>query len=83
MAAIADRILALAPPRFALVGLSMGGYIAGEIMQQAPERVGKLALLDTAARADTPEQTERRQEQIALAETAGWGRWRTSVSAAS
>ena len=36
MAAIARRILAAAPPRFALAGLSMGGYIAFEIMRQAP-----------------------------------------------
>jgi pimeloyl-ACP methyl ester carboxylesterase len=50
MAAIAQRILAAAPPRFALAGLSMGGYIALEIMRQAPERVAKLALLDTPAR---------------------------------
>src|ERR1700726_2443210 len=59
MAAIAARIIAAAPPRFALVGLSMGGYIAFEIVRRAPERVAKLALLDTGARADTPEQTER------------------------
>ena len=61
MAAIARRILAAAPPRFALAGLSMGGYIAFEILRQAPERVAKLALLDTGARAETPEQTERRK----------------------
>ena len=67
MAAIARRILAAAPPRFALAGLSMGGYIAFEIMRQAPERVAKLALLDTGARGDTPEQTERRKVVIALA----------------
>jgi pimeloyl-ACP methyl ester carboxylesterase len=60
MVAIAQRILAAAPPRFALAGLSMGGYLAFEIMRQAPERVAKLALLDTGARADTAEQTERR-----------------------
>ena len=54
MAAIARRILAAAPPRFALAGLSMGGYIAFEIMRQAPQRVAKLALLDTGARAETP-----------------------------
>ena len=65
--AIAHRILAAAPPKFALVGLSMGGYIAYAILRAAPERVAKLALLDTAARADTPEQTERRKAQIALA----------------
>jgi pimeloyl-ACP methyl ester carboxylesterase len=69
MGAIAARILNAAPPRFALIGLSMGGYIALEIMSQAPARVAKLALLDTGARADTPEQTERRHRQIELAET--------------
>ncbi|MQA87221.1 MAG: alpha/beta fold hydrolase [Streptosporangiales bacterium] len=69
MAGIARRILAAAPgDRFALVGLSLGGYIAFEIMRQAPERVAKLALLDTSARSDTPEQTERRHAEIALAE---------------
>jgi pimeloyl-ACP methyl ester carboxylesterase len=67
MAGIARRILSTAPTRFALVGHSMGGYVALEVMRQAPERVAKLALLDTAARADTAEQTERRRSQIALA----------------
>ena len=47
MAAIAAGILSAAPPRFALVGLSMGGYIALTVLSQAPERVQKLALLDT------------------------------------
>ena len=61
MAAIASSILAAAPPRFALVGLSMGGYISFEIMRQAPGRVAKLALLNTSARPDTSEQTERRR----------------------
>jgi pimeloyl-ACP methyl ester carboxylesterase len=68
MAAIARRILAAAPPRFALAGLSMGGYVAFEIMRQAPGRVAKLALLDTGARADVPEQTERRRVLMAMAE---------------
>ena len=48
--AVAARILAEAPPRFALAGLSYGGYLAFELMRQAPERIGKLALLDTSAR---------------------------------
>jgi pimeloyl-ACP methyl ester carboxylesterase len=69
MAAIARRILAAAPPRFALAGLSMGGYIAFEIMRQSPDRVAKLALLDTGARAEAPEQTERRKVVIALAKS--------------
>jgi pimeloyl-ACP methyl ester carboxylesterase len=67
MTAIARRILAAAPPRFALAGVSMGGYVAFEIVRQAPERVAKLALLDTGARGDTPEQTERRKIVIGLA----------------
>ncbi len=69
MAAIARRILDAAPPRFALAGLSMGGYISFEIMRRAPRRVAKLALLDTGARADTPEQTERRHGVMALAKS--------------
>ncbi len=68
MAEIARQILAAAPSRFRLAGLSMGGYIALEIMRQAPERVAKLALLDTSARPEAPEQTERRNKLIALAE---------------
>jgi pimeloyl-ACP methyl ester carboxylesterase len=68
MDAIAARILTHAPPRFALAGLSMGGYIALTIVRQAPARVSKLALLDTSARPETPEQSERRKPQIALAQ---------------
>lgn len=65
-AAMARRALAEAPPRFALAGLSMGGYVAQEIMRQAPERVTRLAVLDTTARADRPEQSQRRRDLIAL-----------------
>jgi len=69
MAGVARDVLAEAPfESFALAGLSMGGYISLEIMRQAPQRVRRLALLDTAARADTPEQTKRRHEFIELAE---------------
>jgi pimeloyl-ACP methyl ester carboxylesterase len=50
IAAMASRVLAGLPPRFALAGLSLGGYVALEIMRRAPERVTKLALLDTSAR---------------------------------
>lgn len=65
---IARQILDAAPAKFALAGLSMGGYIALAIMRLAPERVVKLALLDTGSRSDTPEQAERRKAQIALSE---------------
>lgn len=67
LAAIARRILAGAPPRFALAGLSMGGYIAFEILRQAPGRVAKLALLDTGPGAEIPERTEQRKPLIELA----------------
>jgi len=68
LAAMAARVLGEAPPRFALAGLSMGGYLAQEIMRQAPERVLRLALLDTSARADTPERAAQRRDFIALAQ---------------
>lgn len=67
MSAMADSVLAMMPERFALAGLSMGGCVAFEVMRKAPQRVTRLALLDTNARPDTPEQTERRRGLIALA----------------
>jgi pimeloyl-ACP methyl ester carboxylesterase len=67
MGAIARRILAEAPPRFALAGHSMGGYIAFEIMRQAAERVAKLALINTQARPDTAEAITRRHGMITRA----------------
>lgn len=72
MGAIARRILAEAPPRFALAGHSMGGYIAFEIMRQAPERVARLALINTQARPDTAEATERRRGMMARATGGGY-----------
>jgi pimeloyl-ACP methyl ester carboxylesterase len=67
-AGMARRVLDAAPPRFALAGLSMGGYLAIEIAREAPERVTHLALLDSSARADRPEQSQRRRDLIALSE---------------
>jgi pimeloyl-ACP methyl ester carboxylesterase len=64
----ADVLLAAPFERFALAGLSMGGYLALEMMRQAPERIERLALLDTAPGADTPEASERRRAFIELAE---------------
>lgn len=64
---IAGAILADAPARFCLIGFSMGGYIAFEILRQAPNRVLKLALLDTSARPDTEESTANRRRMVALA----------------
>jgi pimeloyl-ACP methyl ester carboxylesterase len=68
MAALAADAIARAPwPRFAVGALSMGGYVAYEIMRQAPERVLALALMDTSARPDTPEASENRRRLITLA----------------
>src|SRR5436305_13702434 len=67
MGSIARRILAEAPPRFALAGHSMGGYIAFEIMRQAADRVAKLALSNTRARPDPAEAAALRQGFMARA----------------
>ena len=68
VAAMAADVLAAMPERFALAGLSMGGYVALEIVRQAPARIAALALLDTSARPDTAEQTSRRRGLIELAQ---------------
>jgi pimeloyl-ACP methyl ester carboxylesterase len=73
IAAIARRILDHAPTVFSLVGLSMGGYIAFELLRQAPTRIRRLALLDTTARADTTVQSARRGELIELARAGRFG----------
>src|SRR5690349_2297310 len=65
VAAMAARVLAVAPARFALGALSMGGYVAFEIMRQAPERVERLALLSTSAAPDTPDEAAERRRGMA------------------
>lgn len=62
------RALKAAPERFALGGLSMGGYAMFEFLRQAPDRISRLAFLDTSARADTPERMAMRRDLLALAE---------------
>jgi pimeloyl-ACP methyl ester carboxylesterase len=68
---MARQILAQAPERFSLAGLSMGGYIAFEVLRQAPDRVSRLALLDTNARADRPEQIKQRHLLIGMGRALG------------
>lgn len=68
---IAAAILDTAPRRFALAGISMGGYISLELMRQAPERVAKLALLNTTAYPDTPEQSLQRRSLMSEARAHG------------
>ena len=58
---MADATLAASPPTFALVGFSMGGYVAFEILRRAAERVERLALMDTQATPDSAESTKRRR----------------------
>jgi len=65
--AMAERVLESAPKTFAMAGLSMGGYVAQAIMRMAPERVERLALLNTNARADTEEQVKTRKTLIQMA----------------
>lgn len=71
--AMAERVLEQAPPRFALAALSMGGYVAFEILRRAPERVERLALLDTMARPDEPNRARVRR---GLLELAGLGKFK-------
>jgi pimeloyl-ACP methyl ester carboxylesterase len=73
MAEIAAAILRNAPPRFVLAGISMGGYLSFEIWRQAPERVLGIGFVDTSARPDAPEATERRRAAMALASEGRFG----------
>jgi pimeloyl-ACP methyl ester carboxylesterase len=68
IAGMARDALAQGPERFSLVGHSMGGYVALEVLRQAPERVERLALMQTNARPDSAESTENRRRLLALAE---------------
>jgi len=64
---LAADVLDHAPPLFALAGLSMGGIVAMEIVRQAPDRVARLALLDTNPLAEAAEVKARRVPQIEAA----------------
>jgi len=76
---MAARLLRDAPEQFALLGASMGGYVALEVIRQAPHRVRALALVSTTARADTPEQLAARDQQSRLVEA---GKFEVLVDAA-
>ena len=64
MSGLAQDVLATAPPRFALAGLSLGGIVAMEIIRQAPDRVSRLALLDTNPLPDPPDKAPIREAQV-------------------
>ncbi len=74
MHGLATSVLATAPQRFALAGLSMGGIVAMEVVRLAPQRVTRLALLDTNPLAEAPAMRDRRTPQI---ENVKAGRLRT------
>ena len=72
MEEIASQILSWAPPKFALMGMGMGGMVAIELIRRAPERVTRLALIATSAQADTPEAAAARETQIIAARGGRW-----------
>ena len=71
LAAMAEALLAAAPARFTLIGLSLGGYVAFEVMRRAPARVERLALLDTTAAADSEARRAGRLADIAKVDADG------------
>ncbi|MGX9357192.1 alpha/beta fold hydrolase [Roseobacteraceae bacterium S113] len=66
---MASEIVTSAPPRFALCGAGLGGMVAMEVVRRAPDRVTRLALLDTSPHADTPAEAGDREERIIKAKT--------------
>lgn len=72
MVAMARRALAAAPASFALIGFSMGGYIAREMVRIAPDRVRALVLIATSARDASPTQAQRRAAAATRAATSGF-----------
>jgi pimeloyl-ACP methyl ester carboxylesterase len=71
LAAMAERVLAEAPPRFSLAGFSMGGRVALQIMRRAPHRIERLALLDTGADGYQAGEEIARQKLVDLAHAQG------------
>jgi pimeloyl-ACP methyl ester carboxylesterase len=66
---IASGLLDLLPKRFALAGLSMGGIVAMEVLRRAPDRVSRIALMDTNPLAELPNVAAAREPQIIAART--------------
>lgn len=67
----ARRILSRIRGKFVLGGVSMGGYVAFEILRQAPQRVAGLILMDTNAHADPEPARKKRLEMMETAQTQG------------
>jgi len=71
IAGMAAALVAAAPERFTLIGLSLGGYVAVEVMRRAPQRVERLVLLDTTAAADSETRRAGRYADIATVQEGG------------
>ncbi len=89
LAAMAETLLAQTPPRFTLIGLSLGGYVAFEVVRRQLHRLERLALIDTTATADAPARRAGRLADIAKVRAGGIealipelpGRWLLPVHA--
>ncbi len=68
---LAARILAEAPPRFVLIGFSLGGIVGLEVAAQGPSRVAALALIGSTARPDRPQLAAPRRADVADARERG------------
>jgi pimeloyl-ACP methyl ester carboxylesterase len=71
---MAEEVLANTPERFTLIGLSLGGYVAFEVIRRQLHRLERLALLDTTAVADTPPRHAGASADIAKVREGGIGR---------
>ncbi|WP_224705357.1 alpha/beta fold hydrolase [Devosia aquimaris] len=68
---LAKQILAAAPERFALAGFSLGGIVALEMVALAPERIERLALLDTTPRPDPQANADLRRAEVTRSRAQG------------
>ena len=71
--AMAQLMLDGAPERFSVAGHSMGGRVALEVVRMAPDRVERLALLDTGVHPRAANEESKRGELIELARREGMG----------
>jgi pimeloyl-ACP methyl ester carboxylesterase len=71
MAGMAEQVLEAMPERFTLIGLSLGGYVAFEVIRRALPRLERLVLIDTTAVADHPARREARRQDIATVQQGG------------
>jgi len=70
---MAESVLATAPPRFSVVGHSMGGRVAFELMELAGKRIDRFAVMDTGVHALAPGEREKRLPLLELAARKGLG----------